>query len=68
MDIYALMVHRKLEPGSRHNLYATVNLTTQTDMTLEEGVYALKTVLRWNGIELVPVGEDKLKAVPVRRN
>jgi hypothetical protein len=68
LPIYAEIVHRKLEPGRGRSAHGTITLTSQNRLTFEEAAYAVETVLRWSGIKLVPVGEDKLKAVPVREN
>jgi hypothetical protein len=62
-DVYAIMLGRKLDLSGRLPAGGTISLTTQTPLTKEEGVYALETLLHWSGIKLVPVGEDKLKAV-----
>jgi hypothetical protein len=62
-DVYAMMLGRKLDLSERLPAGGTISLTTQTPLTKEEGVYALETLLHWSGIKLVPVGEDKLKAV-----
>jgi hypothetical protein len=62
-DIYAMMLHRELDHSERLPAGGTITFTTVTSITREEGIYALETLLHWSGLKLVPVGEDKLKAV-----
>jgi hypothetical protein len=62
-DIYAMMLHRQLDHRERMPAGGTITFTTVTSITKEEGIYALETLLRWHGIKLVPVGEDRLQAV-----
>jgi len=62
-DIYAMMLRRQFDHSERLPAGGTISFKTQTLITKEEGIYALETLLRWSGIKLVPVGEDKLKAV-----
>ena len=62
-DIYSLMLGRKLDRSERLPAGGTISIITQTPLTKEEGVYALETLLLWSGIKMVPVGEDRLKAV-----
>jgi hypothetical protein len=68
LEIYSDMVHRKFERGEHPNISATITLTTQGRLTMEEGCYALETVLRWSGMKLVPVGKDAIKPVPAGKN
>jgi len=68
LPIYAEMVHCKLEPGKGRSPYGTINLTTQPGLTMEEGIYAVETLLLWNGIKMVPVGKDAIKPVPADRD
>jgi hypothetical protein len=63
LDVYAMMLGRKLDSSERPLAGRTISLTTQTPITKEEGLYAIETLLNWSGIKLVSVGEGKLKAV-----
>jgi hypothetical protein len=62
-DIYAMMLGRKLDHSERLPAGGTITFATVTSITMEDAVYVLETLLRWSGIKLVPLGEDKLKAV-----
>jgi hypothetical protein len=62
-DIYAMMLHRELDHSERLPAGGFITFTTVTPITREEGIYALETLLHWSGLKLVPVGEDKLKAI-----
>jgi len=42
-------------------LNGTVNFMTQTPLTTEECVYALETLLNWQGVKVVPAGEHQTK-------
>jgi hypothetical protein len=62
--IYAAMVHRKFDFRRGLNVHADIWLTSVNRLTMEEGCYALETVLLWSGIKMVPVGKDTIKAEP----
>jgi len=62
-DVYSLLVGRKLDLSERPQISGIISIRTQTRITKEDAIYALETLLHWSGINLVPVGEDKLKAV-----
>jgi hypothetical protein len=49
-------------PGITH-----VTLLQTSELTKEECLYALKTLLRWEGFELLPSGADAVKPVRVSR-
>jgi hypothetical protein len=65
-DIYAYMVGRTFDAGGSPRLSGAISFRTQTRLTKEEAMYAIETLLRWNGIKLVPEGKDKLKATRVQ--
>jgi Mg-chelatase subunit ChlD/capsular polysaccharide biosynthesis protein len=64
LDIYAKLVHRTvLRPA---NLAAqNIVLKTETPLTKREAVEALDAVLGMNGIAMIDVGKDSVKAVPL---
>jgi hypothetical protein len=64
-QIYSSMVGRTFDAGDSPHLSGAIFFRTQTRLTKEEALYAIETMLRWNGIKLVPEGKDKLKATPV---
>ena len=66
--IYSVLLGRTLDPGGPPNVNGTISFHTQNRLTKEEAVYALETLLEWSGVKLVPVGEDKLKAVRAWEN
>jgi len=45
LDIYAMMLGRKLDRSERPLAGQTISLTTQTPITKEEGLYAIETLL-----------------------
>jgi type II secretory pathway component GspD/PulD (secretin) len=68
VDIYSSMVGRTFDPGGPPIVNGTISFRTQTRLTKEEALYAIETMLRWNGIKLVPEGKDKLKAARVQED
>jgi hypothetical protein len=44
---------------------STISLTMETALTKEECLYAMETLLNWNGITLAPAGDGLVKAVPI---
>jgi hypothetical protein len=65
-NIYAALMGRKLDrqaPPPRAT--RTINLKTQTPLSLEEARYALDTLFRWQGLEMIPTGDDLMKLAPV---
>lgn len=64
LAIYGRLVGRKLvkAEGLRSS---TIRLRTATDLTKSEAAYALETLFRWNGVNVVPVGETEFHAVPI---
>jgi hypothetical protein len=62
-DVYTMMLGRKLDLSERLPGSGTITFTTVNSIIREEGIYALETLLRWRGLKLVPVGEDKLRSV-----
>ncbi len=63
LEIYALMRGRTvLRPATLPRL--RVRLTTKGGLTMQEGAYALETVLALNGICLLDDGEKFVQAVP----
>jgi hypothetical protein len=66
VDIYAYMLGRTFDAGDSPHLNGVISFRTQTRLTKEEALYAIETMLRWNGIKLVPEGKDKLKATRVQ--
>jgi hypothetical protein len=44
---------------------STVNFTTQTALSKEECAYALETLLRWQGLKVVPMANGSVKVEPI---
>lgn len=63
--IYAELTGRKFDAATSARLNGMVNLQTQTPLSKTECLYALDTLFEWQGIKMVPVGEDLIKAVPI---
>jgi hypothetical protein len=63
IEVYAMMRHRQFDRSERLPVGGTISLKTQTPLTKEEGAYAIETLLLWSGLKMIPVGEDRLKAV-----
>ena len=62
VKLYADVTGRELDRTQQlPPLNGKVNFTTQTALSNEECAYALDTLLRWNGLEIVPVGIDSFK-------
>ena len=64
--IYAALMGRKLDrqalpPRATRN----INLKTQTPLTREEARYALDTLFRWQGLQMIPEGDDLMRLAPV---
>lgn len=57
-DLTGRVLDRTQQPPP---LDGNVNFTTQTALSQEECAYALETLLRWQGLKLVPVGSDAFK-------
>jgi hypothetical protein len=68
VEIYSSMVGRTFDRGGPPINNGFISFYTQTRLTKEEAIYALETMLRWNGIKLVPEGKDKLKATRVQED
>lgn len=64
-QIYAALTGRKFDAATSARLNGVVNLQTQTPLSKTECLYALDTLFEWQGIKMVPVGEDLIKAVPI---
>jgi hypothetical protein len=66
LDIYGMMRQRTiLRPGILNA--PTVRLRTQGGLTLEEGIYALTTVLALSGIAVVDDGANFVQVVPMQQ-
>jgi hypothetical protein len=65
-NIYAALMGRQLDrqaPPPRAT--RTIKLKTQTPLSREEARYALDTLFRWQGLEMIPEGDDLMKLAPV---
>ena len=63
LEYYARLTKRSIIQGPQ--LAGTIFFTSQTDLTVEEAIQALDTVLAVNGIGVVPMGEKFLKVVQI---
>jgi len=62
VKLYADVTGRELDRTQQlPPLNGKVNFTIQTALRNEECAYALDTLLRWKGLEIVPVGIDSFK-------
>jgi hypothetical protein len=67
LAIYAELMGKKLDQSNQLPATTDVTLLQASALTKEECLYALKTLLRWEGFELVPSGADAVKPVRVPR-
>jgi hypothetical protein len=67
LPIYAELLGLKLDQSALPPRMpkAEISLFNQTALTRAELSYALETLFRWNGIQLVPAADGIIKAVPV---
>jgi general secretion pathway protein D len=63
LEYYARLTKRSII--SAPNLAGTINFRSQTNLTLDEAIQALDTVLAINGIGTVPMGDKFLKVVQI---
>jgi general secretion pathway protein D len=63
LDYYARLTNRSII--SAPNLAGNITFRSQTNLTLEEAIQALDTVLAVNGIAVLPQGEKFLKVVQI---
>jgi general secretion pathway protein D len=63
LDYYARLTNRSVI--SAPNLAGNITFRSQTNLTLEEAIQALDTVLAVNGIAVLPQGEKFLKVVQI---
>lgn len=63
LDYYSDLVHRTLLRPAQLPA-ASITINTKNDLTAEEAVQALDSVLGLNGIAMIPVGEKFMKVVP----
>ena len=63
LDYYARLTNRSVI--SAPNLAGNITFRSQTNLTLEEAIQALDTVLAVNGITVLPQGEKFLKVVQI---
>jgi general secretion pathway protein D len=65
LDIYASYVNRTLLRLTQlAGIPQTITIKTQTNLTKEEAIQALKAVFAMNGLTLIEVGEKFVKVVP----
>ncbi|MDB6063825.1 MAG: hypothetical protein JWR26_33 [Pedosphaera sp.] len=64
LQIYAHSVGRKLVPTKLPG-WGLISFRSQTPLSVEEAIHALDTLLKWNGLKMVPVGDDSIKAVSI---
>ena len=63
LDYYARLTNRSIITAP--NIAGTITFRSQTNLTLEEAIQALDTVLALNGIAVLPQGEKFLKVVQI---
>jgi len=64
--IYAGLIGRKLDRSQQpQKPTLPINLKNHTPLTKAEGIYALETLFSWQGVKVVPVGNDSCKIVPL---
>ncbi len=63
--IYSELMGRKFDAATSARLEGTIILRTQTPLSKAECLYALDTLFEWQGIKMVPVGLDLIRAVPI---
>ncbi|EEF60459.1 RNA polymerase sigma factor [Pedosphaera parvula] len=61
--IYAELIHRKLISHDRLPPGLLITFRNQTPLTKSELIYALDTLLAWQNIKVIPVGDDSVQAV-----
>ncbi len=63
LDYYARLTKRSIIAAP--NLTAVINFRSQTELSHEEAIQALDSVLAINGISVIPMGEKFLKVVQI---
>ena len=61
--IYAELLGRKFDPNTPAPLNGIIVLKNQTPLSKAECLYALDTLFEWQGVKLVPQGDNLIKAV-----
>jgi hypothetical protein len=67
VQLYAEWVGKKLDRSQKvpfRSIYP-VTIRSETPLTRGEAVYAIETLLLWQGVRFEPEGNDMLKPVPV---
>jgi hypothetical protein len=64
LAIYASLVGRKVVQ-SDNVPPVLISFTSSTPLTTLETIHALDTLFRWNGLKVVPVGDDSIKVVSI---
>lgn len=65
LQTYADFLGKKLDQSEQPLRIPNIEivLKTETELTKEELLYAIETVVGWSGVKLVPAGEGFVKAV-----
>jgi hypothetical protein len=64
--IYAALIGRQLDRDSRPPPGAAFILRNQTALTPQEAVSALRTFLAWQGLKMIPVGDQQARLVLIQ--
>lgn len=67
LELYASLKGKKLDRSDLPPATMLVTLVQTNELTKEECLYAFETLIRWQGWELISVGADTVKAVPLAR-
>ena len=67
-EVCSTFMGRKFDQNERVPVYGLIYFRTVTPLTKVEVTYALETLLLWNGVKLVPVGRDAMKAVAANKD
>lgn len=67
LELYASLKGKKLDRSDLPPATTLVSLIQANELTKEECLYAFETLIRWQGCELIFVGADTVKAVPLAR-
>lgn len=67
MTVHAELLGKKLDWSDSLPQTPPIFFKQATELTKEELLYAFETLARWQGLKLVPVGDDAVKPAPIPR-